>query len=125
MNLNRFAGVSALAFAALLPMGSAVAQQQAWRGFDVPAYPSATNATTGQDADDYEIRFQSQDDPKVVYDFYKNYLQRQGFSVVAERNKRNGFKADMTRGQGGPDDRIELDVKRKDGRYEVEIEFDD
>ena len=128
MSRRHLGRIAALATAGLLCLGSAgsaLAQQQAWRGFDVPAYPSATHSATGQDLDDYEIRFQSQDDPKAVYDFYKNYLVQQGFTVVNEKTKRHGFKADLTRGQGGPDDRIELDVKRKDGRFEVEIEFDD
>lgn len=111
-------------FAVLASPGTALAQE-AWRGLNVPRYSNATDYAVETDRDEYDIRFRSQDNAQAVFDFYRNYLQQQGFRVTDSRPTSNGFKADMVRGQGGPNDTIELDAKLKRGWHEVEIEFDD
>jgi hypothetical protein len=118
------AAILALPLAAVALPGTLLAQE-AWRGLNVPSYPNASDYNVETDEDEYEIRFRSQDDVQAVFDFYRDYLQQQGFQVADSRPTSHGFKADLTRGQGGPDDSIELDAKLKHGRYKVEIEFDE
>lgn len=121
--------------AALLPMLLALptmaisAQgQQAqgvWRGLDVPRYPDGSDFQVEADADEYELYFRSSDSARAVFDYYRSYLHKQGFRVVRSKSKTQGFKADMVRGRGGPNDTIELDAKLENGLRKVEIEFDD
>ena len=99
--------------------------QEAWRSLNVPKYSNATDYNIETDKDEYDIRFRSQDNVQAVFDFYRNYLQQQGFRVTDSKPTSHGFKADLVRGQGGPNDTIELDAKLKHGRYKVEIEFDE
>lgn len=115
----------ALGLLVALALSGAAQAQGAWRGLTVPQYPSATDYNARQDVDEYEIRFRSQDDVKAVFDFYRSYLEQQGFRVTQTKPKRNGLKADMVRGQGGPDNTVELDAKLNRGQHKVEIEFDD
>lgn len=119
------AALLAVPVAALAASRLAHAQQQAWRGLNVPMYPNATDHKVAADHDEYEIRFRSSDNVQAVFDFYRDYLQRQGFRVTDSRPTSHGFKADMVRGSGGPSDTVELDAKQKHGRYKVEIEFDE
>lgn len=114
----------ASSLAALAPPGTARAQDM-WRGLDVPRYPNATDYSAKADEDERDIYFRSHDDARAVFDFYRGYFERQGFRVTESKATKHGFKADMVRGQGGPDSAIELDAKLKNGRYKVEIEFDD
>ena len=100
-------------------------QSGAWRGLNVPSYANGADFQVEADEDEYEIYFRSTDDVKAVFGFYRDYLRKQGFRVARSRTKIDGFKADMVRGRGGPNDTIELDVKLKDGRHKVEIEFDE
>ena len=118
--------VAALAspLAILASPGVALAQE-AWRGLNVPKYSNATDYSIETDKDEYDIRFRSQDNVQAVFDFYRNYLQQQGFRVTDSKPTSHGFKADMVRGQGGPSNTVELDAKLKHGRYKVEIEFDE
>ena len=118
------AGALASPFVALAFPGVAPAQE-AWRGLDVPRYSNATDFAVETDKDEYDIRFRSQDNVQAVFDFYRNYLQQQGFRVTDSKTTSHGFKADMVRGQGGPNNTVELDAKLKHGRYKVEIEFDE
>lgn len=99
--------------------------QGPWRGLDVPRYTNGTDFQVEADEDEYELYFRSSDNIRAIFDFYRNYLQKQGFRVARTQTKQHGFKADMVRGQGGPDNTVELDAKLKDGRYKVEIEFDE
>ena len=99
--------------------------QEAWRNLSVPKYSNATDYSVETDKDEYDIRFRSQDNVQAIFDFYRNYLQQQGFRVTDSKPTSHGFKADLVRGQGGPNDTIELDAKLKHGRYKVEIEFDE
>lgn len=114
--------------------GSAQVRQEAqgqtkaqgpWRGLDVPRYANGIEFEIEADEDEYEICFRSRDKVRAIFDFYRDYLQQQGFRVARSQIKEHGFKVDMVRGQGSPNDTIELDAKRRDGRYEVEIEFDE
>lgn len=91
----------------------------------MPRYASATDCSVKTDKDEYGIHFRSQDNVQAVFDFYRNYLQQQGFRVTDSRPTSHGFKADLVRGQGGPNDTIELDAKLKHGWHKVEIEFDE
>ena len=116
--------VSVVSSLAVAPPGTARAQD-AWRGLNVPHYPNATDYTVKADEDERDIYFRSGDDARAVFDFYRGYLERQGFRVTESRPTTHGFKADMVRGQGGPADKVELDAKLKHGRYKVEIEFDE
>lgn len=111
-------------FAVLTSPGAALAQE-AWRGLNVPKYSDATDFTVETDKDEYELRFRSRDNVQTVFDFYRGYLERQGFRVTDSKPTSHGFKADMVRGQGGPNDTVELDAKLKHGWYKVEIEFDE
>ena len=106
---------------------SAALAQEAWRGLNVPKYSNATEYNVKTDEDEYDIRFRSQGNAQAVFDFYfyRNYLQQQGFRVTDSNPTSHGFKADLARGQGGPNDTIELDAKLKHGWYKVEIEFDE
>jgi hypothetical protein len=111
---------------ALALSGAAQAQtQEVWRGLSVPKYLNATDYGVRQEDDEYEIRFRSQENVQAVFDFYRSYLEQQGFRVTQTKPKSNGFKADMVRGQGGPENTVELDAKLRRGQYKVEIEFDD
>lgn len=110
--------------AVLAPLGTAQAQE-AWRGLSVPKYPNATDYRVKTDDDEYKIYLHSQDNVQAVFDFYRKYLEQQGFRATESKSKSHGFEADMVRGQGGPNDTIEMDVKLKHGRYKVEIEFDE
>lgn len=110
--------------AALAPSGVALAQE-AWRGLNVPKYSNVADYNVETDKDEYDIRFRSQDKVQAVFDFYRDYLQQQGFRVTDSKPTSHGFKADLVRGQGGPNDTIELDVKLKHGWHKVEIEFDE
>lgn len=100
------------------------ASQGAWRGLNVPAYPGATNLSVSSDDDEYELYFQSRDSLQQVFNFYRDFLVRQGFRVASSESKDGGtdLKANLTRGQGAANN-IELDVKLKNGQYKVEIEF--
>lgn len=118
------AAALALPSAILASPGAALAQE-AWRGLNVPKYSNATDLAVETDKDEYDVRFRSQDNVQAVFDFYRNYLQQQGFRVTDSKPTSHGFKADMVRGQGGPNDTIELDAKLKHGWHKVEIEFDD
>lgn len=118
------AALLASAFAVPAFTGAAQAQE-AWRGLSVPRYHNATDFDVKTDDDEYEIYFRSQDGVQAVFDFYRSFLERQGFRVTDSRTKSRGLKADMVRGQGGPADTVELDAKLKQGRYKVEIEFDE
>ena len=114
----------------VLPAGAASSQGQqpaqgTWRGLDVPRYPNGSDFQIEADADEYELYFRSSDIPRAVFDYYRNYLQKQGFRVVRSKAKTDGFKADMVRGRGGPNGTIELDAKRENGLHKVEIEFDE
>ena len=91
----------------------------------MPRYASATDCSVKTDKDEYGIHFRSQDNVQAVFDFYRNCLQQQGFRVTDSRPTSHGFKADLVRGQGGPNDTIELDAKLKHGWHKVEIEFDE
>lgn len=112
-----------------LPATAAAAQgqqaQEAWRGLDVPRYPNGSNFQVEADTDEYELYFRSSDNARAVFDFYRNYLQKQGFRVARSKTKTQGFKADMVRGRGGPNGSIELDAKLESGLHKVEIEFDE
>lgn len=99
--------------------------QAPWRGLNVPRYANGTGFQIETDEDEYEIYFRSHDDVRAIFEFYRGYLQQQGFRVTRSQNKEHGFKVDMVRGRGGPNDTVELDVKSKDGRIKVEIEFDE
>ena len=110
---------------AILASSGAALAQEAWRGLNVPKYSNATDFAVETDKDEYDIRFRSQDNVQAVFDFYRNYLQQQGFRVTDSKTTSHGFKADMVRGQGGPNNTVELDAKLKHGRYKVEIEFDE
>lgn len=110
---------------AVLASSSAALAQEAWRGLNVPKYSNATEYNVKTDEDEYDMRFRSQDNAQAVFDFYRNYLQQQGFRVTDSKPTSHGFKADLVRGQGGPNDTIELDAKLKHGWYKVEIEFDE
>lgn len=117
---------AALAFSFIVSgLPPAALAQETWRGMNVPRYSGATDYSVETDGDEYDARFRSQDDPRAVFDFYRDYIQQQGFRVTDSRSTSHGFKADMVRGQGGPNDTIELDVKLKHGRHKVEIEFDE
>ena len=118
------AALLAAFLAALAPPGMARAPDM-WRGLNVPRYPNATDYTDKSDDDERDIYFRSQDDVRAVFDFYRGYLEREGFRVTESKATKHGFKADMVRGQGGPDSGVELDAKLKHGRYKVEIEFED
>lgn len=118
-------GALLLAAIAYCVWSSPIHAQETWRGLTVPAYVNATDYRTSKDEDEYEMRFRSQDGVQAVFEFYRDYLQRQGFRVADSASKQNGFKANMVRGQGGPNDTIELDVRMRSGLYKVEIEFDD
>lgn len=137
-SLRPVRGVRPWLLAALLPMSLAVpaaaassqgqVQQQAqgsWRGLDVPRYPNGSDVQIEADSDEYELYFRSSDNPRAVYDYYRGYLQKQGFRVARTKTKAQGFKADMVRGRGGPNDSVELDVKLEGGLHKVEIEFDE
>lgn len=126
--------VAAAPLACLAPMAAAQTQSQsqsqsqpesAWRGLTVPRYPNATEQRVKTDDDEYKTYLHSPDNVRAIFDFYRGYLEKQGFRVTKSEDKKHGFKANMARGQGGPNDTVELDVKRKDGRYKVEIEFDE
>ena len=110
---------------AILASSGAALAQEVWRGLNVPKYSNATDFAVETDKDEYDIRFRSQDNVQAVFDFYRNYLQQQGFRVTDSKTTSHGFKADMVRGQGGPNNTVELDAKLKHGRYKVEIEFDE
>lgn len=105
--------------------GPVQAQQTTWRGLDVPHYPHATNVHVETDHDEYDAYFNSSDSVGAIFDFYKAWLEKQGFHATRSKQKSKGFKAHMVRGSGGSGDRVELDAKRDHGRYKVEIEFDD
>ena len=110
---------------AVLASSSEALAQEAWRGLNMPKYSNATEYNVKTDEDEYDIRFRSQDNAQAVFDFYRNYLQQQGFRVTDSKPTSHGFKADLVRGQGGPNDTIELDAKLKHGSHKVEIEFDE
>lgn len=106
--------------------GIQAAQQAVWRGLQIPDYPGATGVTVSKDDDEYELSFQSSDSLERVFAYYRDLLVRQGFQVRnTETDDRDERKADLRRGQGGSDDSIELEVELRNGRYRVEIEFDD
>lgn len=127
--------IAALVFRAPVALGptavasATIPQAQAaeWRGLRIPQYPGATNLEISTDDDEYELEFRSADSLQQVFDFYRDDLVQQGFQVRRTNTHDRGrtLQAVLTRGQGGPDDSVELDVHRSDGRYEVEIEFDD
>ena len=110
--------------AVLAPSGVALAQE-AWRGLNVPKYSNVADYNVETDKDEYDIRFRSQDKVQAVFDLHRDYLQQQGFRVTDSKPTSHGFKADLVRGQGGPNDTIELDAKLKHGWHKVEIEFDE
>ena len=110
--------------AALALPGAALAQE-AWRGLNVPKYSNATDYNVKTDEDEYNIRFRSQDNAQAVFDFYRSFLQQQGFRITDTKPTSHGFKADLVRGQGGPNDMVELDAKLKHGWHKVEIEFNE
>ena len=114
-----------LALPIVLALPGAAVAQEAWRGLNVPKYANAADYNVKTDGDEYDIRFRSQDNPQAVFDFYRNYLQQQGFRITDSKPTSHGFKADLVRGQGGPSDTIELDAKLKHGWHKVEIEFDE
>lgn len=95
-----------------------------WRGLDVPRYPNGSRFHIETDSDEYELYFHSSDDVRAVFDYYRTYLEKQGFRVVRSKTTKNGMKANLARGQG-PNHTIELDAKLDHGRYKVEIEFDE
>lgn len=101
------------------------APQGPWRGLQVPAFPGAAELQVDSDTDEYELYFLSADQPRAVFDFYRAYLEQQGFRMVKEEAKQHGHKANFVRGQGGAGNAVELDAKLKGGRHKVEIEFDD
>ncbi len=96
-----------------------------WRGLDVPRYPNGDRFHIESDDDEYDIYFHSSDDVRAVFDYYRAFLEKQGFRVVRSTTRAQGMKADLVRGKGGPNDSIELDAKLEHGRYKVELEFDD
>lgn len=107
----------------VLALPGAALAQKAWRDLTVPKYSNAADYTVK--TDEYDIRFRSQDNPQAVFDFYRNYLQQQGFRVTDSKPTSHGFAADLVRGQGGPNDTIEPDAKIRHGWHKVEIEFDE
>ena len=109
----------------LLALPGTALAQEAWRGLNVPKCANAADYNVKTDEDEYDIRFHSQDDAQAVFDFYRNSLQQQGFRVTDSKPTSHGFKADLVRGQGGPNDTVELDAKLKHGWHKVEIEFDE
>ena len=104
------------------PAGEA---QEAWQGLNVPKYSRATGCAAKADDDEYDITFRSLDNVRIVFDFYRDYLEQQGSRVTDGRPTSRGFKANLVRGQGGPNDTIGLDATPKHGGYKVEIEFDE
>lgn len=110
---------------AVLALPGTALAQEVWRGLNVPKYSNAADYNVKTDPDEYDIRFRSQDNAQAVFDFYRSYLQQQGFRVTDSKPTSHGFKADLVRGQGGPNDTIELDAKLKHGWHKVEIEFDE
>ena len=113
-----------------LPVTAAPAQAQAqaqgsWRGLDVPRYPNGSDFKVEADTDEYELYFRSSANPRAVFDYYRAFLQKAGFRVVRSQAKTHGFKANLVRGRGGPNDTIELDAKLENGLHKVEIEFDE
>ena len=135
-SLRLVGGTTAWLLAALLPVSLALpantassqGQQQAqgpWRGLDVPRYPNGSDFQIEADADEYELYFRSSDNPRAVFDYYRGFLQKQGFRVARSKAKTDGFKADMVRGRGGPNGTIELHAKRENGLHKIEIEFDE
>jgi len=128
------AGLLAAPVTALTVPGTAQAQAQqqqqqqqqgAWRGLNPPRYPNANDYRVTSDEKEYEISFSSPDSAQAVFDFYRGYLEQQGFRVTNSTTKASGLKADMVRGQGGPGGTIELEAEIRNGRHEVEIEFED
>lgn len=103
----------------------ALARDAAWQGLQIPSYPGASHVYTDIEADEYELYFQSSHGSDKVFAFYRSALEKQGFRTIQSRQTRTGYKAKLIRGEGGPGDRIELDVKISKGRHKVEIEFDD
>lgn len=120
--LKRCLVIAGIAY--LAPLGTLQAQET-WHGLNVPRFANITDYTESKDSDEYEMYFRSAQNTKAVFDFYRDYLVNQGFQVTNSKTKKAGFKADLMRGKGGPDDTVELDVKLENGRYKVEIEFDD
>ncbi len=109
------------------PVTATSEQPGAWRGLRVPDYPGATGLSVSTDDDEYELYFRSGDSLQQVFNYYRDFLERQGFRLRNSDTKDGGqtLEANLMREQGGPNDSIELDAKLRDGRYKVEIEFDD
>lgn len=101
-------------------------QPSAWQGLTVPNYPGATRLSVSSDDDEYELYFQSSDSLQKVFNYYRDFLIKQGFRVASSKSEDGGtdLKANLTKGAGKANN-IELDVKLKNGQYKVEIEFDD
>lgn len=101
-------------------------QPSTWQGLKIPNYPGATNLSVSSDDDEYELYFQSSDDLQKVFNYYRDFLIKQGFKVDNSKSKDGGtdLKANLTRGKGAANN-VELDVKLKNGQYKVEIEFDE
>jgi len=72
------------------------------------------------------LYFQSSDSLQQIFNYYRDFLVRQGFKVASSKAEDGGtdLKANLTRGAGKANN-IELDVKLKNGQCKVEIEFDD
>lgn len=119
-------GLALAAMAAALSTGTPAHAQEPgpWKGLTIPDYPNATEASVERDDDEYTIRFRSPDRPRATFDFYRAYLEKQGFQVVQRTTKRDGFEADLVRTRGGVREDVELEATVKDGRHEVEIELD-
>lgn len=102
------------------------AQPSAWQGLTVPNYPGATQLVVSSDDDEYELYFQSSDGLQKVFNYYRDFLVKQGFKVENSKAEDGGtdLKANLSKGTGKANN-IELDVKLKNGQYKVEIEFDD
>lgn len=114
--------------AAVATATSQQVQATEWRGLRIPHYPGATNVEISTDDDEYELEFRSSDSLQQVFEFYRDFLVQQGFEVrrSGPRDRGRALQAVLTRGQGGRDSSVELDVHRSSsGRFEVEIEFDD
>ena len=108
------------------PTTTTPGQPETWQGLKVPNYPGATNLSVSSDEDEYELYFQSSDNLQKVFNYYRDFLIKQGFKVDNSKAKDGGtdLKANLTRGKGAANN-VELDVKLKNGQYKVEIEFDE
>ena len=122
-------GAAPLSAQAQIPAQPAAQTQapQTWNRINVPPYPASQPDKLKVDQDEYKLYLRTSDGPQQVFDFYRAQLEQQGFRVTSSKDKKHGQKAYLQRGAGSaPEDRVELDVKRKAGGViKVEIEIDE